>query len=41
MRNDSRTNDNIQKIATGEGDNYKTVCLLGCFISVKIISYLQ
>ena len=41
VKNDSRTFDNIWKIATGEGDNYKAGCLLGYFISVNILSYLQ
>ena len=29
VKNDLRTNDNIQKIATGQGDDYTTGCLLG------------
>ena len=28
IKNDLRTHDNIQKIATGSGDNYTTGCLL-------------
>ena len=27
VKNNLRTNDNIQKIATGQGDDYKTGCL--------------
>ena len=28
VKNDLRTYDNIQKIATGQGDDYTTGCLL-------------
>ena len=28
VRNDLRTYDNIQKIAAGQGDDYRTGCLL-------------
>ena len=28
MKNDLRTYDNIRKIATGQGDDYKTGCLI-------------
>ena len=28
VKNDLRTYDNIRKIATGQGDDYTTVCLL-------------
>ena len=28
VKNDMRTYDNIQKIATGQGDDYTTSCLL-------------
>ena len=28
VKNDLKTNDNIRKITTGQGDDYKTVCLL-------------
>ena len=28
VRNDIRTSENIRKIATGQGDNYTTGCLL-------------
>ena len=28
IKNDSKTYENIRKIATGQGDNYTTFCLL-------------
>ena len=28
IKNDLKTNDNIRKIATGQGDDYATGCLL-------------
>ena len=28
IKNDTRTYENIQKIVTGQGDNYRTGCLL-------------
>ena len=30
IKNDLRTYDNIQKTATGQGDDYTTGCLLDC-----------
>ena len=33
-----RTYDNIPVIATGQGDNYKTGCLLDYIISIRTIN---
>ena len=30
LKSDRRTSDNIRKIATGQVDDYTTVCLLDC-----------
>ena len=33
IKNDLKTYDNIKKIATGQGDDYKNGCLLDCLYS--------
>ena len=41
IKNDLKTYDNIRKIATGQGDDYKTECLLDIPISKNTINKLQ
>ena len=40
-KNHRRTLDSIRKIATGQGRDHKTGCLLDTIISKNIISFLQ
>ena len=39
VKSDMRTYDNIQKIATGQGDDYTTGCLLDLIISMSTIKW--
>ena len=41
INGDIKTYKNIRKIATGQGDDYTTGCLLDFIISRKIIRWLQ